>query len=124
MLVIVNKTDISEHINETSYKMDVEDVNTSWVNGNNVTIVKKVRERITGSFEIALYGKNGMDTASFLELWNGAVKPNGTIDLLVYVPALGRSKAIDAIYRFKSTKHVKLMNGNYMDVFEITIEER
>lgn len=123
MLAMINGIDITDYINEKTYKMNQGKVYESWQDGNYREHRIYTRTRITGSFEVALYGKNAMLTQDFLDLWNSAVN-NNVITILVYVQNTNKNELIEAYYEFEGTFHRKLLNGKYCDVLNVTIEER
>lgn len=122
-LITVNGVNITQYINRKTYKMNAEDIYESWENGNLVTTKVFIRKKITGSFEIAVWGKNNMDWAAFLNLWNGAVE-DGIVTLGVFVQNTNTFETIEAYFETTSKAHEKLMNGNYLDRVTFKIEER
>lgn len=123
MLASLNSTDITKLINESSYKMDSEDVYENWTDGNFREHRVIARSKISGSFEVALYGQDGYDTKKFLELWNGAVR-NHIVTILVYVANEGKMRAIEAYYEIAGKSHRQLSSGKYLDILSIKLEER
>lgn len=122
-LVQIGLTDITQYINQSSYKMNSEAQYESWQDGNFVEHRVYIRKRIKGSFDVALYGKNGMDTAAFMQLWNGAVEDN-IIALDVYLQNEDRMEAIDAYFEITGSTHKELNNGGFLDILTIEVEER
>lgn len=122
MKVIVNNTDITELINISSYKIDITKDFEEWKNGNFVKKRIYTRERVSGSFEVALYGKDGWDVHRFIELWNGAVH-NNIVMIRLYIPAYGREKIIEAFYDITMKKHGEIRNGEYVDIISVKLEE-
>ena len=122
-LVTVNGVNITQYINRKTYAMNAEDIYASWENGNMITTRIPIRTKITGSFEVAVWGKNNMDWAAFLNLWNGAVE-DGIVTLGVFVQNTNTFEAIEAYFETKSKAHEKLINGNYLDRVTFKIEER
>ncbi len=123
MLVVVNSVDITEHINPTSYKMNAKKKYESWLDGNYREHRIYTRTRVQGSFEVALYGKDGMLTQDFLDLWNGAVT-NNIVTLLVYVQNTNQMEAIEAYFEFEGDFHREMINGDYCDRITIEITEK
>lgn len=123
MLVTVNNVDITKYINPKTYKMNAEDVYESWEDGNYREHRIVSRERIIGSFEVALYGLDGMTTQNFLDIWNDAVN-NHVATLLVFVQNKNKNEAIEAFFKFKGTFHREMINGEYCDKLTIEITER
>lgn len=123
MRVIIRNTDITEHISESSYIMNSVEKITEWEDGNDVTHQLVTSEKVSGSFSVALYGKNGMDATAFIQLVNSAKRANGAVYLLVYISNKAISKYIEARLTIASTMHRKLDNGNYLDVFNVEVQE-
>lgn len=122
MNVLINETNITEHINETSYNINVDRKYRSWNDGNGRQHRIYTTEKVNGTFIVALYGKNGMDLDAFLELWNSAVN-NNVVTIALWVNNLGKMKLIEAYYTFTMKKHTKV-NDRYVDLLEIKLEER
>lgn len=123
MLVSINGVDLTPYISPKSYKMNAEDIYESWEDGNYREHRLVTRERIKGSFEIALYGQDGMTTQNFLDTWNGGVD-NHVATLLVFVQNKNKNEAIEAYYKFSGTFHREMLNGDYCDKLTVEITER
>lgn len=123
MLAAISDVDITEYINEKSYKMNAEKDYDSWLDGNRREHRIYTRTRVEGSFEVALYGKNNMLTQNFLDLWNSVVD-NEIITMLVFVQNTNKMEAIEAYFEFTGKSHRKMVNGNYCDVLTVKIKER
>ena len=122
-LAIVNDVDITPYINTKTYNVNSEDMYESFENANYVETRIPTRKKVKGSFEVALWGKNDIDLAAFLQIWSGAVDDN-ILTIGLWIMNENRFEAIDAYYKMVSTKHAELMNGTYIDRLTITIEER
>jgi hypothetical protein len=124
MLVSVNGIDITEHISPKSYKVNAEKIyGGSWQDGNFREHRVFVRDKVSGSFDIALYGRDGMTTQAFLQNWEAATNEN-VVTLLVYVQNKNIMQAITAYFEFKGKKHRELNNGEYLDIITVEIEEQ
>lgn len=123
MLAKINDIDITEHISESSYSMNAEPQFESWQDGNYVEHRIKARERISGSFSVAVYGRNGMTAKSFIELVDEATSNNVTT-MLVYVQNRAKFELIEAYVTITGTAHRELENGTALDVLEVIVEER
>lgn len=123
MLVSINGTDITDYINPKTYKMNAEKVYESWQDGNFIEHRIFVRDRIKGSFEVALYGQGGMTTQNFLDTWNGGVQ-NGVATMLVYVQNTNQNEPIEAFFDFKGKFHREMINHRYCDILTVEIMER
>ena len=123
MLVSIGGVDITPYINQKSYKMNAEDKYDSWEDGNLREHRIYTRAKIEGSFEVALYGQNGMTTQNFLDTWNSGVN-NHIATMLVFVQNTNKNEAIEAYYKFEGTFHREMINGNYCDKLSVKIVER
>lgn len=123
MLASINGVDLTPYINPKTYKMNAEDVYESWQDGNFVEHRIYTRTRIKGSFEVALYGQNGMTTQGFLNAWNGGVN-NHVATMYVFVQNKNQNEPIEAFFTFKGTFHREMINNQYCDKLTIEIVER
>lgn len=119
---VVNGTDISQYINEQTYTMKREREFESWYDGNFVEHRNYTRSKVKGSFEVALWGKNGMTLDAFLTLWNAAVA-NDKVTILLFVQNSGTMEAVEAFFDFSPVLHRNLMNGGSLDRLTIDIVE-
>lgn len=123
MLVEVNGIDITEHIIKKSYSVNSESIYNSWLDGNSREHRIYTRKKVSGSFEVVLYGKGGMTTQAFLQNWNEAVQ-NNVVTLYVYVNNDDKMEPIEAFYEITGEDHRELNNGDYCNILTIKIEER
>lgn len=123
MLLIVNGVDLTDYINPSTYSVNALDQYESWMDGNLVEHRIYGRSRVAGTFDVFLYGKDGMDTDTFLSNWRQAVD-NHILTATVFVQNLGYAKTINAFYTFEGTFHREMINGNYCDKLTVTIQER
>lgn len=124
MQVIVNNTDITNYIVEGSYKMDSSDTYESWKDGNMREHRIIVSQKIKGKFQVVCSNRaNSITLADFLNVWNGAVN-NGILTIGVYVLDTGSFEAIEAYYEMENVKHDRAGDGSFIDVLEISIQER
>ena len=123
MLVSVNGVDLTKYVNPKSYEMNAEKVYESWLDGNYVEHRIYTRARVSGNFQVALYGLDNMDTQAFLDNWNAAVN-NEVVTMLVFVQNTNKMEAINAYFDFNGSFHREMINGNYCDILNVTIQER
>ena len=123
MLASINGVDLTPYIDEKSYIMNAEDTYESWLDGNYVEHRIYTTTKIRGSFVVCLYGKDGMNTQTFLETWSGGVN-NHIATILVYCQNTDSMEAINAFYAFEGTFHREMINGAYCDKLTISISER
>lgn len=122
MRVIIADTDITKYINESSYNVNAESQYKAWEDGNAVEHRIHIRDKVKGSFQVALYGQDGMDTKAFLRNWNEGVK-NNIATIMIYVTNLAENKIIEAHYSIECSSHRKLNDGRYLDILDIKLEE-
>ena len=122
-LVTVNGVNITPYINRKTYKMNSKDIYETWDNANFVETRIFVRTRISGQFEVAVYGRNSIDYDAFMEIWDNAVE-DGIVTLGVYVQNTGKFEAIEAYYDRTAKAHERLMTNGYLDRITFKIEER
>lgn len=123
MLLFVNGVDLTDYINSKSYSVNEVDQYQSWLDGNSVEHRIYSRSRVKGTFEVVLAGKDGMDTAAFMELWNAAVD-NHVLTAQVFVQNTNQFKTINCFYSFEGTFHQEMVNNNYCDKITVNIQER
>jgi hypothetical protein len=123
MLLVVNGTDLTDYVNPSSYSVNEVDQCDSWLDGNLVEHRIYGRSRVAGTFDVFLYGKDGMTTEAFLENWEAAVE-NHILTAQVFVQNKNTMKTINCYYTFEGTSHREMVNGNYCDKLTITIQER
>lgn len=122
VLATVNGVDITPYLNKKNYKINSEKEYESWQDGNFVEHRVYVRSRVQGSFEVAVWGRDGMDYNAFLNNWNAAVT-NNVVTIGLFCLNENRFRAIQAYYEIDSKKHESLINGNYFDKVTIKITE-
>ena len=123
MLAQINGVDLTPYINPKTYEMNTEKQYESWQDGNFVEHRIYIREKVKGSFDVALYGQNNMTTQNFLETWMGGVDNNIAL-INVFVQSRNRMEPINAYFDFSGTFHREMINGNYCDVMHVEILER
>lgn len=123
MLVSINGVDITPYINKKSYTMNAEKDYDSWRDGNYVEHRIYKNPKVRGSFDVCLYGQDGMTTSNFLNVWAGGVV-NEVATLLVYVQNTAQNEAIEAYFEFEGKFHRELINGSFCDKMTIKITER
>lgn len=122
MRVIIHGKDITEHINESSYKMEAEAQYKSWLDGNQNQHRIYTNDKVKGSFVVALYGKEGFTMAEFLELWESAVN-NHIVIINVWVNNLNKSKTIEAYFRLTMKKSREVSDGRMVQLLNVELEE-
>lgn len=123
MQVIIGGRDITKYINESTYKMDSVAESNKWEDGNFQTHKIISRYRIKGSFVVALYGQDGMNINTLNQLFEAATTDNVTI-IGVYVTNKGKYEAIRAYCEMKTKAHRELSDGSYLDLIQVSVEEK
>ena len=124
MQVVVNGHDITNYIVEGTYKMDSEDSYVSWQDGNFLEHRIITGQKIKGKFQVICSNRsNSITLEDFLNYWNQAVN-NGVVTIGVYVLDTNMFEAIEAYYEIENVKHDRAGDGSFIDVLEITIQQR
>ena len=123
MLVKLGNTDITDFINPKSYKVNVEKEYESWLDGNYNEHRIYTRQKVKGSFTVALYGKDNMTTQAFLDLWNACVNHN-VATITVFVQNENVEKEIQCYYSHDGIFHREMVNDAYCDVLTVEIMEK
>lgn len=124
MQVVVNGHDITNYIVEGTYKMDSEDSYVSWQDGNFLEHRIITGKKIKGKFQVVCSNRtNSITLEDFLNYWNQAVN-NGVVTIGVYVLDTNMFEAIEAYYEIENVKHDRAGDGSFIDVLEITIQQR
>lgn len=124
MQVVINGHDITNYIVEGTYKMDSEDSYVSWQDGNFLEHRIITGQKIKGKFQVICSNRtNSITLEDFLNYWNQAVN-NGVVTIGVYVLDTNTFEAIEAYYEIENVKHDRAGDGSFIDVLEITIQQR
>lgn len=124
ILATVNGVDITKYIIKDSYNVNSEAMYTSWQDANYVEHRAYIRDRVSGSFEIIVFGDTPRTAlVDFLDILKGATV-NNVITIGLYVANEGTFQAINAYYSVEMTQHAETTEGKYVDRAMIRIEER
>lgn len=82
-LVSLDSTDISQYLNESSYKMEPVPVYDEWTDGRHRKHKNKYRTRVTGSFDIFCFSDTEYDT--LLALFSDNTDDENILTITVYV---------------------------------------
>ena len=124
MRVVINGHDITNYIVEGTYKMDSEDSYVSWQDGNFLEHRIITGQKIKGKFQVICSNRtNSITLENFLNYWDQAVN-NGVVTIGVYVLDTNTFEAIEAYYEIENVKHDRAGDGSFIDVLEITIQQR
>ena len=121
--VKIGTTDVTEFVNYQDYKMQKQDVVTSWTDGNWRDRQTIARTRISGTFKVGF--RTVTDFESFLALLAANRDPDeGFYDMTVYVSNTGEIAQIDAYLELVGEAKWDLVNGRQWIVQTISVEER
>lgn len=121
--VKIGTTDVTEFVNYQDYKMQQQDVVTSWTDGNWRDRQTIARTRISGTFKVGF--RTVTDFESFLALLAANRDPDeGYYDMTVYVQNTGTVEQIDAYLELVGEAKWDLVNGRQWIVQTISVEER
>lgn len=82
-LVSLNGTDISQYLNESSYKVEPVPVYDEWADGRHRKHKNKYRTRATGSFDVFCFSETDYDT--LIALFAENTDDEGVTTITVYV---------------------------------------
>lgn len=121
-LVIINGTDISEHILADSYNVNEENRYEQWEDANGVLHRILLRSRVKGSFSMKFKTETAYNT--FVELLNTSKRVDGSIMCSVYVNNMAGFKAGDYFYTLTATMRRSIDTGKKYSKVQFKIEER
>ena len=132
----MGNVDYTRFITVPSYKVNSEPVTESYTDIRKVDHDQYIRDRITGSFTLKFFDDSSYDdvpthkTAAenfqdFFSAYQTHRKPNGDINIDVYVQNLNTIKTITAKMKMDPANTLPYMNGGKSyDGFDVTITER
>ena len=122
VLAKLGTTDITNYINESSYKVDSVPVEHTWVDANYVTHTDELRRRIEGSFELAF--RTDQQYNDFLTLLNSC-KSGNLLRITVYVASdLNAQQDINCTYKLSLKSRREASPGYIVTILTMSIEER
>ncbi len=122
-VVIIGSNDISNLVIDGSYKMDEEETYESWQDGNKLEHRTARVAKVSGSFNVVLSNKNNCTLSQFYQLMDNAAT-DGVIYAAVYVTNKGCVEAIDAYYSLENQDHILTVDGSFIDIVKVEIQER
>lgn len=123
MLAKIGTTDITELINESTYKVDSTDKFESWEDGNFVEHRVYTRSQVAGSFDVVLGAVRGTTVEQFVSLLDENTTNHVLNKLAVMVNNKGVVQRIDAYYSLDVKKRRTLTDGELVTV-SVKIKER
>lgn len=122
ILAKLGDTDITNYINESSYKVNSEPVYNEWTDANYRKHRDEVRRRVTGSFDLAFV--NDTQYNSFLTLLNNN-KTGNVVSIKLYVGS-DINALVDCYCYYKMvTNKRRQANSDYIvTIVTMDLEER
>lgn len=121
MFASINDVDISDKIQDSTYKVDSEDIVDTWVDASEKNHERIYRSRVKGSFELA-FVSDGTGVGHFWDLIEGASKGR-VLKIKVFINNLCMTKEIECHFKLEGIKRVDLKNGYFYDRLKMTLEE-
>lgn len=117
----INTTDYSGHVIAGSYAVNSNPVTVDWTDANGVTHKQKIRDKVSGTFQ--MWFRSLTDYNTFLTVLSN----NTTSALKVPLTLSVNNKNVDYTGNFYVT-HQTTRNRDgywkdYMEMFEVTVEE-
>jgi len=120
-LLIINTTDVSEHILTDGYSVNTENKYEQWQDANGGYHRVLVRRRITGTINLKFKTESAYN--SFVSLLKNVQRVDGSILCTVYVNNSAQSEAGYFYYTLSSTMHKSLDSGKRFKTVQMKIEE-
>ena len=122
ILATVGTTDITKYIIKDTYKMNAEPVYESWTDGNFHEHRIRIRERVTGSFDVIFFDDDNGAYQDFLDL----LETNTTNTLLtcgLYVENKAAFEAFQMYYTITAKQHARTIDDIMVNKMTIEFEE-
>lgn len=123
MLVSIRTTDLTDYVQESTYIVNEEDVYEEWLDGNYAKHRIKVRTKIKGSFEVALFGMNGITAERFINIWETGVS-NSIVSVGLWIMNKSKFRLAECYYSITGTRRRELSDGNVLEILTIEVEEK
>lgn len=117
----INTTDYSGHVIAGSYEVNNEVITSDWVDASGVTHKQKIRDKVSGKFDMFFRTKTAYDT--FLGVLSTNRTSGQTIPLTVEVNNTGTSHTGNFFVTHKTVRNRDGAWADYMERFTVTIEE-
>ena len=122
MLASINGTDISAYIQESTYKMNQENVYEEWEDASHYTHREQLRTRVVGSFELVFVQES--DLTSFLTLMNNNMDTNKRLTISVFVSNINAFNEYVMFADFESISDRSISNSYFYKRFSLALAER
>ena len=122
ILATVGATDITKYIIKDTYKMNAEPVYESWTDGNFHEHRIRIRERVTGSFDVIFFDDDNGAYQNFLDL----LEANTTNTLLtcgLYVENKAAFEAFHMYYTITAKQHARTIDDIMVNKMTIELKE-
>lgn len=121
-LVSINGTDISQYLNETSYKVEPEPVYDEWTDGRHRKHKNTYRTRVVGSFDIFCFTDTEYD--NLITLFNDNTDDEDLLTITVYVGGkINDDVEIECYYSMKLVSRRKISADYTKYKLHVEIEE-
>lgn len=121
MLAQIGSTDITKWIQESTYKMNAEDIYEAWEDGNWVEHHHLIRDKVKGSFDLVFV--TDADLNAFITLLNSNTVENYVI-ITVWVSNKNASSEHRMFYKFENTSDRQISDSYVYKRFKMTLTER
>lgn len=121
MLAKIGNMDITDYIQESTYKMDESPVENAWKDGEGKNHLDKIRDQITGSFDLVFVRD---DLFNAFKANMDANSSKGITNIRVLVTNTNQVKDIKAILRLGTAKRIKISSSYTYLRFNATLEEQ
>ena len=123
MSVVIGSVDISGQIQETSYKVDREDVYTSVKDADGVEYRNVYRTKVVGSFDVWFVTGHGVSYSDFISAISGATTNNVTL-LTLDVQNTATSASINCYCKIKTKSERKINSTTTLKIVTVSVEEQ
>lgn len=121
-LWIVGDTDLTKHIIKDTYKVNTEPVYESWTDGNFHEHRIRIRERMTGSFDIIFFDDDNGAYQDFLTLLDEHTT-NTLLMCGLYVQNKAAFESFQVYYTIKAAQHARTIDNIMVNKMTIEVEE-
>ena len=120
-LLVINETDVTRFINESSYTMNSTPVYEEWTDANYKTHRSEYRRRVKGSFDLCFITPEQYN--DFIALLKSASDKN-LLTATFYVGGdINNYQELNVYYTLESIKTVSISSKNIFNKVKMTIEE-
>lgn len=121
-LLNINGVDYTENIVIDSYVVNAFSKYSEWTDANGTTHRQNIREKVSGSFEMAFATIN--DYAHFVEHLKDSTSSGGYVPTYLFVNNRNSYKSCNVYLQYESSVTKRGENGKYIIPFSVKLEER